>query len=208
MNTDELVERLATSPAPAPGASPRLRFALPLAVAAFGAMTLLALALGAPLGELTRTGPAAFSMKLGFALSLALASGAALFASGRPDARLRIMLAIIAVPFLAVIALAGMEVVAARPEWPGETWARCVASIVLLTPFVFGGAVIALRRLAPTNLRLSGALAGILSASVAAGAYALWCPETEAIFLLSWYAAPIAFAGFVGAVFGPKLLRW
>jgi hypothetical protein len=206
MKTDELIERLASGPAHGP--APRLRFVLPLIGGALLAVALLAAALGAPLQALALTGPAPFAMKLGFALSLALASGAALFASARPGARLRGRLAVIAVLFLAVIVLAGMEIFAGRPAWPGATWARCFASIALLSPLTFAGAMLALRRLAPTRLRLSGALAGLLAASVAASAYTLWCPETGAVFLLSWYAAPIALAGIAGAIIGPRMLRW
>lgn len=208
MRTEELIEQLAARPTAKLDGFPRLRFGLPMLGAAMMSLALLSPALGAPLAEVPLTGVAALAMKLGFSLSLALASAAALFASGRPGSGLRAPMTVLILPVLVLAALAASEILTAEPAWPGASWKTCLASIALLTPPAFGCAVLAMRRLAPTRLRVSGALAGLAAASTAATAYALWCPETEAVFLLSWYALPILLAGAAGALLGPRLLRW
>ncbi|MCA1662608.1 MAG: DUF1109 domain-containing protein, partial [Novosphingobium sp.] len=92
--------------------------------------------------------------------------------------------------------------------FPGATWLRCLTAIGLLAPPAFIAISLALRRLAPTRLRLSGFVAGIAAGGIAASAYALWCPETDALFLAAWYALPIVAMGLLGALAGPRLLRW
>jgi len=73
---------------------------------------------------------------------------------------------------------------------------------------VLAGIVWAFRRLAPTNLPLAGLLAGLASGSAAAVVYALFCPETTAAFLATWYTLGILAAGLIGLLVGPRLLRW
>ena len=91
--------------------------------------------------------------------------------------------------------------------WLGSTWLTCIASIAGFSLPVLGGVVWAFRRLAPTRLRLAGLLAGITSGSTAALVYALYCPETTATFLASWYTGGIAVAGLIGLLAGSRLLR-
>jgi hypothetical protein len=184
MNTDALIETLAQD-----GLNPTRglwRWPVPLLAALALALAALGLALGRPLAALPQIGAAPYAMKLAFALSVAALGALALQAAGKPGKPLTGRLAILAVPFAAVLALATMELAALEPVWPGRTWARCAASIALLTPLGFAAAVTLLHRLAPTRLRLAGALAGIVAGGLAASGYALWCPETTAVFLLAW----------------------
>jgi len=208
MRTQDLIEQLAEQLPARPWRWTRLRFGLSLLGAGLFALLLLTLFLGTPLAEVPRTGIAAFAMKTGFSLAVALAGASALFASGSPGSGMRVPLMVIGLAFLVMVVLALGEILAAEPAWPGASWKTCLTSIVLLTPLGFGGGVLAMRRLAPVRPRISGALAGLGAAATAATAYALWCPETNALFLLSWYAMPIALAGLAGALLGPRLLRW
>jgi len=66
----------------------------------------------------------------------------------------------------------------------------------------------AIRGLAPTRLRLAGAAAGLLSGAVGALVYCLHCPELEAPFLGFWYLLGMLIPTAVGALLGPRLLRW
>jgi len=206
MKTDELIEILSREGAARTSAG--WYWPLPLAAGALLCLAALALTLGQPLAALPQIGAAPYAMKLAFAASVALAGILALRASGMPGRRLGGRLLVFAFPFAAVLALAGMETAATDPVWPGRTWAQCVTAIALLTPLGFAAAILALQRLAPTRLRLSGALAGVVAGAIAASAYALWCPETTAVFLLAWYAGPILAVGAMGAMLGPRLLRW
>ena len=73
---------------------------------------------------------------------------------------------------------------------------------------LFLGLLWSFRRLAPTRLRAAGAAAGLSAGACAAAVYCLHCPEASAIFVLTWYSLGIALAGALGALLGPRLLRW
>ena len=90
----------------------------------------------------------------------------------------------------------------------GSSWQVCLLSVSLLSVPVYALLAIAFRQLAPTDLKLTGLLAGVASGSTAALVYALHCPETSPAFLLIWYGLGISFAGLAGRAAGPLLLRW
>lgn len=206
MKTEDLIEALTADGAPLPRRrSPALA---PLLASTLACFALLALALGSPLYALPQIGTAPYLMKFGFAASVAVLGTWALLASGKPGGAKATSLLSLAVPFTMVLLLAAAEIVSTDPAWPGRTWVRCTTSIALLTPLGFIACVRILRSLAPTNLRLGGTLAGVVSSAVAASAYALWCPESTASFLASWYLGAILIAAICGAIVGPRFLRW
>ena len=75
-------------------------------------------------------------------------------------------------------------------------------------PPVFAAAMVALRSLAPTRPAWAGAAAGALAGGAGAAVYALHCPELAAPFLAVWYVAGMGLPVLLGAVLGPRLLRW
>jgi hypothetical protein len=90
----------------------------------------------------------------------------------------------------------------------GQTAAACPFLITLLaTPVLLGG-FWALRGLAPTRLRLAGTSVGLLAGAAGACVYALHCPEMAAPFLGTWYVLGIAIPTALGALLGPRVLRW
>ena len=90
----------------------------------------------------------------------------------------------------------------------GQTW--------LVGPWIVMGislpALIVLqirvRRLAPVNLRLVGFELGLLAGALGALAYSFVCPEQSLTFVALWYTAGIMLTGFVGMAIGSKALRW
>ena len=66
----------------------------------------------------------------------------------------------------------------------------------------------ALRKGAPTNLKRTGAIAGLVAGALGAMAYAFHCPDDFLPFLAIWYGGLIALCAFVGSRLGPRLLRW
>ena len=78
----------------------------------------------------------------------------------------------------------------------------------MLSVPVFVAVVWAMQGLAPTRLRLAGAAAGLVSGSLGALVYALHCPELAAPFLGPWYLLGVLIPAGVGALLGPRLLRW
>jgi hypothetical protein len=152
-------------------------------------------------------------IKSAYALSLAGIAASLTLITARPGAGSRHGWRWIAAPVAGLALLALIELARApMNNWPdmvmSNSWTQCPWRIVALSAPVFIGLCVVIRGQAPTDLRASGAAAGLLSGAVAATAYALACPESSAAFILVWYSAGIALATAIGALLGPKLLRW
>jgi hypothetical protein len=78
----------------------------------------------------------------------------------------------------------------------------------MLSVPVFVAVMLAMKGLAPTRLRLAGAAAGLASGSLGALVYTLHCPEMAAPFLSIWYLLGVLIPTGIGALLGPRLLRW
>lgn len=213
MNTEQLIDQLSAVAEPRrPGAAVR-RLVGGVSLGGATAALLILLMFGPPLGAVGATGIPAFTMKLLFALAMAGLAGVLLFASGRPGRQVGPRIYWLVVPPLVVAVTAAMEMSALPAPlrddaWLGMTWQTCLLSVSLLSLPVLLGTVWGFKLLAPTDLRLAGSLAGLTSGATAAVLYALYCPETTATFLVSWYTLGIFVAGLIGAIFGPRLLRW
>jgi hypothetical protein len=81
-------------------------------------------------------------------------------------------------------------------------------NISLLSVPVFIAVFWAVRGLAPTRLRQAGGAAGLLAGSTATLAYCLHCPEMQVPFWGTWYLLGMLVPTLVGALAGPRLLRW
>ena len=92
--------------------------------------------------------------------------------------------------------------------WLGQSWKVCPWLVLTLAAPIFVGLLWSFRRLAPTRLRAAGAIAGLAAGAWAATIYCLHCPEVSALFVLTWYSLGILLAAGVGALLGPRLLRW
>lgn len=90
----------------------------------------------------------------------------------------------------------------------GHTWMYCPVRVATLSIPAFALAVWALRGLAPTRLRRAGAAAGLFSGGVGALAYSLHCPEMAGAFIGTWYVLGMLAPTLLGALLGPRLLRW
>lgn len=211
--TEDLIRSLCADVKPLRRGAAQLRLLAGIGAGALLALLALSLLLAAPLSAVEYTGVPAFTMKLAFSVAMATATGILLLASGRPGQRIGMRLLWVIVPVLLVAAIAVMELMMKAPQFReqtllGSTWQTCVLAIAGLSLPVLAGIVWAFRRLAPTNLRLAGLLAGLASGSAAAVVYALFCPETTAAFLATWYTIGILGAGMIGLLVGPRLLRW
>jgi hypothetical protein len=92
--------------------------------------------------------------------------------------------------------------------WLGQSWMICPWLVLTLAAPIFVGLLWSFRKLAPTRLRAAGAAAGLAAGAWAATLYCLHCPESAAIFVLTWYSLGIILAAGAGAALGPRLLRW
>lgn len=211
--TEDLIRSLAADVKPIRRGAPQLRLVTAIAAGAAVALLVLWLSWRAPFSAVAATGVPAFTMKLAYAATMAAASAILLLASGRPGQRIgfRLLWLIVSPAFVAANAV--MELSMKAPQLRdqalfGSTWQTCILATGGLSIPILAGIVWAFRRMAPTNLRLAGLLAGLASGSAASVVYALFCPETTASFLATWYTLGIVIAGLIGLVTGPRLLRW
>ena len=90
----------------------------------------------------------------------------------------------------------------------GSSNGQCVFFIGGMSLPLLAATLWALRRGASTRPGLSGALAGLLSGGTAALVYSVHCTEDNPLFYATWYVLAILGATLVGAILGPRLLRW
>jgi len=213
MKTSDLIRVLTAGAAPVKRASAGRLLVFGAAAGVLAALALLALWLG-----LQPLAPAMherwFWMKAGYGAALAVAGGLLLLRLARPGARLG--WAAVAIGGVAAAVMCGMSVMdmaRASPAhrldlWLGSSWDLCPLRITALSAPVFVGLLLALRRLAPTRLVLTGAAAGLTAGALAACVYGLYCEETAAPFVATWYTLGIGTCALLGALVGRRALRW
>lgn len=211
MKTDELIGLLARGA----GAAPRGVVAKRLGTAmALGLVAGLAIAfgwLGFIPGEMFAM-PAPW-FKLVYAAALA---GAAVWLTSRlarPGARTEAAAATTALVVLAA-ALVGLAAWQATPPEVrmkgllGHSWWDCPWFVLTISLPALAALLWAMRGLAPTRPRAAGFAAGLLAGAIGAGAYALACTELAMSFVAAWYTLGMLMAGALGALLGPRVLRW
>jgi hypothetical protein len=213
MRTDELIQLLATDAGPVPERAIEQRFALASLAGIAGAGVLMAALFGLRHDLVQTMAMPMFWGKLVFAGALAAAGVALLRRLARPGMALGRTALLVAVPPLVLwaMALGSLSEAPAGGRLPlilGSTWRSCPFNIALLSVPAFVASFWALKGAAPTRLAWAGAGAGLLSGALGALVYALHCPEMEAPFLAVWYLAGMALPTALGAVLGPRLLRW
>lgn len=213
MRTDDLIVQLARGAGAVEPDALKRRWASAIGWGAFGATLVMAIFLGVrpDLHEAVRL--PMFWIKLAFpaalfAIALALAARLA-----RPAAPLGTVPGLLTVPLVAVGAMASIALAQAPPAARaalvlGRTWDVCPLLIALLSVPMLVAAFRATKQLAPTRLARAGAACGLVAGSLAAFIYALHCDEMSPAFLAIWYLAGMLIPTLVGAVLGPRLLRW
>jgi hypothetical protein len=213
MKTDQLVTMLASGAAAVDPKAARRRSWLAIGSGTLVAAALVLAWLGInPALRQFATEPR-FWLREAFCALLATGALLAVARLGRPGAALKGAKALLAVPIAAMWALGAAVLLAAdagdRPALlAGVSWTVCSTNIALLSMPVFAAMVWWLRGLAPTRLRLAGAVAGFAAGTTAALVYTLHCPEIEPPFLAVWYVLGMAIPAALGAWLGPRLLRW
>ncbi len=213
MRTEDLILSLAgNAPAVRRGAVPR-RLAIGLAGGAIVTLAIIAVRLGFRPDLATAMHGSAFWMKWGYTIALGAIAVAATLQLSRPEAARPRWLWLLAVPVVLLAGMSAAELLRTPVAgwWPlleGISWRKCTMLVASYSLPVFAGLIWAFRQLAPTRLRLTGAVAGLASGACAATLYGLHCPEASATFVLVWYSLGIAIATLFGALTGPRLLRW
>lgn len=211
MKTDTLIDMLSRNAGPAPRALAARRLSpaalVGLLVSALAALTWF----GVIPAQMFAT--AVPWTKMAYAGALALAAGWLTARLSRPAAQLerpqRVVVAVVV-----VIAVMGGASLVSEPSGGriqallGHSWLSCPWSVLALSLPGLAAALCAVRGLAPTRPRAAGFAAGLMAGSMGAFGYSLSCPEASSAFVAVWYSLGIALTGAVGAVLGPRVLRW
>lgn len=213
MKTDELINLLATGPDVSAPALPAWRSPLLVACAVLVSAALMMVLLGVRKDLIEVATQPAFLLKVAFVAALAWTGKIASARLSLPGARTAMLPALIALPLLIMFVAAGLVLMDAPPGqraqlfW-GSTWRICAFLIAGLSLPIFAALLIVMRDLAPTRLRLAGAAAGFTAGATAATIYCLHCPEIEAPFVAFWYLLGMLIPAAIGALIGPRILRW
>jgi hypothetical protein len=213
MKTEDLISLLSTGVTPVDTRVPARRFARAILLGGIGALALMALVFGVrpDIAVVSRT--PLFWARFAFPASLA---ASALFLAARlsrPGTSVGKFWAMPAVPVLVVWSAAVAVLCLASPDTRvplvmGHTWRTCPFNIVLLSVPAFVAVFWAIRGLAPTRLRFAGAAGGMLAGTIATMAYCFHCPEMSVAFWAVWYLLGMVLATLIGALLGPRFLRW
>jgi hypothetical protein len=153
------------------------------------------------------------ALKLLFMLSVIGSGTALLMKLIRPGQEARKLFRFLFLPFLAA-GFVGIVALALQPSsaWDrmilGTEWVTCLFCIPLFAVVPFTLLIWALRKGAPTNLKRTGAIAGLVAGALGAAAYAFHCPDDTLPFMAIWYGAMVVLCAWIGARLGPWLLRW
>lgn len=213
MKTDELIAMMASGVAPVDRRLPLRQMVQALTLGAVLSLLLMLKIYGLrpDLGAMLEV--PMFWIKLAFPSALAVGAMLVLRRLMRPGLRVGATWAGIALPSLAIwtggaLVLFSSPAAQRLPLLMGSTWRSCPFNIALLSVPLFIGIFWAVRGMAPTRLRLTGAVAGLLAGAVATMVYCLHCPEMEAPFWGLWYFLGMLVPAFAGLLLGPRLLRW
>lgn len=213
MNMDALIASLSDNLRPVKRGAVGRRLAAGIVLGGIAAILILSLTVGfRPDLWLAMQGPT-FWMKWGYTISLSAAAIYVTSRLARPEPGRLHGLWLLAVPVLILTGIGTADLAQApRSEWLamwlGKTWMVCPWLVLALSAPIFVGLLWSFRRLAPTRLRAAGGAAGLAAGAFAATIYCLHCPEVSAIFVLTWYSLGILLAAGIGALVGPRLLRW
>ncbi len=154
-----------------------------------------------------------FGLKFVETLALAIAAIAVSLHLSRPEASFKGWgwLLLIPVGILAAGILGEMMIPQRLPMMTrliGSNSRVCMVAIPLLSMPLLAGALIGLRHGAPTHPAIAGAVAGLLSAGLAATLYASHCTDDSPLFVATWYTIATALVTAIGALAGSKILRF
>jgi hypothetical protein len=213
VNPDDLIERLSAEAGRRPRRS--IPSSLITAVSAATIVTLgLSYALMAPVEWTSRQlMQPVFLLKIAFLVSLLLASLSIVRDLSSPGRKVSLQLTFALVPFLILAALSYDEVTARHPaglqhELVHQSIVACLLHVGLLAVPAFAILVFTVKAFAPVDLSRAGLYIGVLSGCIGALGYAFHCHDELITLVAVSYTLAIVQMGLIGALLGPRLLRW
>jgi hypothetical protein len=212
MDTDQLIKTLAADNAHRPRPV-GLVLALTLLAAAPVSILMFMAELGVRPDVMTAMHNPFFDLKFAVTLALAAAAIAISLHLARPEASLRGFVWLLAIPAgLLVAGISGEMMMPQRlpmmTRLVGNNSKVCMTAVPLMSLPLLASALIGLRHGAPTRPALAGAMAGLLSAGLAATLYASHCTDDSPLFVATWYTLGAALMTAVGALVGSRVLRF
>ena len=111
-----------------------------------------------------------------------------------------------------VIGLFAELIAVPSSEWEtkliGSNSVNCMSLIPALGIWPLIMMIAALKRGAPANPGISGALAGLASSGIAATFYAMNCFDDSPLFVITWYPLAASILVLIGNFIGLRHLRW
>jgi hypothetical protein len=212
METDQLIRTLAADNAH------RARpvgfvLALALLLAAPVSVAIFLAVLGPRPDVMTAMHDPFFDLKFAVTLALAISAIAISLHLSRPEASLRGWAWLLLIPIGLLLAgiLTEMMMPHRLPMMTrliGSNAWICLTSIPLMSLPLLAAALIGLRHGAPARPAIAGAIAGLLSAGFAATLYASHCTDDSPLFVATWYTIATALVTALGALAGPRVLRF
>jgi len=212
MDTDQLIRTLA---ADSMHRARPVGFVLALALLAAAPVSLLIFfaALGVRPDVMTAMHNPFFDLKFAVTLALAISAIMVSLHLSRPEASLRGWVWLLMIPVGVLTAgIAGEMMMPQRlpmmTRLVGSNSRICMTAIPLMSLPLLAAALFGLRHGAPTRPAVTGAIAGLLSAGLAATLYASHCTDDSPLFVATWYTIATALVTAVGALVGSKVLRF
>ena len=212
MDTDQLIRTLAADNV---HRAPRVGFVLALALLAAAPVALLIFfaGLGVRPDVMTAMHNPFFDLKFAVTLALAISAIMVSLHLSRPEASLRGWAWLLMVPVgVLAAAIAGEMLLPQRlpmmTRLVGSNSRICMTAIPLMSLPLLAASLFGLRHGAPTRPAVAGAIAGLLSAGLAATLYASHCTDDSPLFVATWYTIATALVTALGALAGSKILRF
>jgi hypothetical protein len=154
-----------------------------------------------------------FDLKFAVTLALAIPAIAISLHLSRPEASLHGWAWLLLIPAGLLVFGIGSEMMLPQrlpmmTRLVGNNWRTCLTAIPLMSLPLLAAALIGLRHGAPTRPAVTGAIAGLLSAGLAATLYASHCTDDSPLFVATWYTIATALVTAIGALAGSKVLRF
>jgi hypothetical protein len=154
-----------------------------------------------------------FDLKFAVTLALAISAIAVGLHLSRPEASLQGWAWLLLIPAGLLVAGIGGEMMMpqrlpAMTRMMGKNSSTCLTTIPLMSLPLLAAALFGLRQGAPTRPAVAGAVAGLLSAGLAATLYASHCTDDSPLFVATWYTIATALVAAIGALAGSRVLRF
>jgi hypothetical protein len=154
-----------------------------------------------------------FDLKFAVTLALAISAVVVSLHLSRPEALLRGWALLLLIPAGLLAAGIGGEMMMPQrlpmmTRLIGQNSRACMTTIPLMSLPLLAGALYGLRHGAPARPAVAGAIAGLLSAGLAATLYASHCTDDSPLFVMTWYTIATAVVTAIGALVGSRVLRF